>query len=295
MLELNKGKELVQRLLKRIKDLETARDQRESVWNAIMNAIDPFWIETKHRYEQYGNKGFKYSNGRFETNYKGAFGSLIERATLTLTAQMLDPSISWLGLKLHNYKDAENPYLKEYIKDLSEWVYGITNDPDSGFYTCFPEIVGNAYKLGIGSRYCSYSDDETAILPAYGYQTGLNFESVDPRFFVFDRDGRGKLNFYARKLVLSLEDAIGLWGEGAGEIAHPNGVDYRNVNTYEEIRKYYHVVIPNPKIKKGSINYWICRIRCGRFCRKARANMEEARRIIWRRAYWRGRITRKRR
>jgi hypothetical protein len=250
-------KRFAQKILHRIKELERIRNQRESIWNAIMHAVDPFWEETKHKYEQYGAKGLKYYNGKFSTAYKGIFGSLIERAVLTLTSQMIDPSISWLDLKLLNYKDEKNTFLRDYLKELINWTYGVTNNPESGFYTSSPIIVGNAYQLGVGSRYCSYSDEETAQLPEYGYKTALNFDSIDPRFFVFSRNARSKLDFYARKLVLSLEDAVELWGTAVIQAAYPNGINLQNVNMYEVIRKYYHVVIPNPYLGQGSNNLWM--------------------------------------
>jgi hypothetical protein len=136
--------------------------------------------------------------------------------------------------------------IENYIRNMTTMVYDIASSSESGFYTSSSQVITNAFNIGIGIRYITVPNynGESIGLSACGNNNSIKFASVDPREFVFDIDGYGNINFAARELYLTLEQSESIWGEAATVAANMSGIT-RN-RKYNQVKKYYHVVIANP-------------------------------------------------
>lgn len=224
---------MVEGILQQVRIAKNIRLPWENHWHEIMNYVNPFDDNVDRNSIIPSSAYSSPSTQRGSEKYKSALGALVRNAATILTSQLLDPSVKWFALEINkpNLKAYnEKPVVKEWRRSIEDYIYWLCGNPKSNFYTSSQSFIWEWFTLGTACRYIHMDN-----------QGDLKFDCIPMIQVAHNVNGSGEMDFIVRDMLLSGQQAMGLWG--------PNAVDNPNMDALTlatQKKKYLHVVMRNP-------------------------------------------------
>lgn len=223
----------VEQILQQVKIAKEIRLPWEYKWKQILDCVDPFDESRDRLSVENSDVNYSPTTQRRSSKYKSAIGGLVRNASTILCGQLLDPSVKWfsLDIKQPGLKQYEEiPAVKNWIKDLEDYIYFICGNWKSNFYPSSHTFIREWYILGTACRYIHIDGSGTP-----------KFDCIPMIKIAFNVNGIGETNFIVRDMNLTRMQAMQLWGEEAIENSAVN-----ETNLLTQKKKYLHVVMENP-------------------------------------------------
>ena len=220
----------VDKLCKKYNNVKTNRSAWDSKWQMIQDQVFP-------DYRDYMNNTVSSMSPKTSKikNHSSVISGKINKIVSILNAQMCDPSVKWLDLKFGDEQLNHYYPVAAWLWECTEILYRLFADPETEFYTSTFSFHFDWFSIGSACREVSLRKDNGKI----------KFSTVSMQDIYIETSGYGDIDTIYRKLNLTAQQAISLWG---GNV-HPSIIE--NAQKEDETptkqkHEFFEVVMPNP-------------------------------------------------
>lgn len=143
--------QLVEWLLNQTRRAKYIRRPWLNQWREIMSYINPLDENADPTFPYTGDVAMSRSQQVRSQKYKSTLGSLVRNSATILNNQLLDPSVKWFALEINKstLKEInEHHAVKEWRRDLEDYIYWLCGNTKSNFYTSSQAFIWDWFTLG---------------------------------------------------------------------------------------------------------------------------------------------------